>query len=104
MFSIISLFGILSPTPTNPERGSYPIPTSYLKHRSNYRFISIHSPIFEQELILAPISYLGLNPNNLLILLFGISFIDLLINIFNWIQSHNRALAKIIETSWRVFE
>ena len=78
IFSITSLCGILSSTSSNFECGFYPILTSYLRYRFNYWLILIHFLISEQELILALLFLFGLNSNNLLCLLLGILFIDLL--------------------------
>ena len=85
----IGLFGsIISLTSDNFESGFYPILSSMLKYKINYWMITIHFLIFEQELILVLLLTFGLktlNENNLLCLLLGILFIDLLyIPTFHW--------------------
>ena len=80
----IGLFGsIISLTSDNFECGFYPILSVMLKYKINYWMITIHFLIFEQELILVLLLTFGLktlNENNLLCLLLGILFIDLIIS------------------------
>ena len=65
----------------NFECGFYSIIISSLRYRFNYWLILFHFPISEQESILAPLYVYGiqtLNSNYIIIILYLISFIDLL--------------------------
>ena len=65
----------------NFECGFYSIIISSLRYRFNYWLILFHFPISEQESILAPLLVYGiqtLNSNYIIIILYLISFIDLL--------------------------
>ena len=79
IFSIRSVYGILSMTSENFERGSYPLLNTNIRYRFNYWFIIIHFLVFEQELILCLLFFIGiqsLNSNNLLCPLLGIPLFD----------------------------
>ena len=69
----------------NFECGFYSIIISSLRYRFNYWLILFHFPISEQESILAPLLLYGiqtLNSNYIIIILYLISFIDLLLSLF----------------------
>ena len=69
----------------NFECGFYSIIISSLRYRFNYWLILFHFPISEQESILAPLLVYGiqtLNSNWIIIILYLISFIDLLLSLF----------------------
>ena len=69
----------------NFECGFYSIIISSLRYRFNYWLILFHFPISEQESILAPLLVYGiqtLNSNYIIIILYLISFIDLLLSLF----------------------
>ena len=69
----------------NFECGFYSIIISSLRYRFNYWLILFHFPISEQESILATLLVYGiqtLNSNWIIIILYLISFIDLLLSLF----------------------
>ena len=88
IFSIRLCGTISSQTSDNFECGFYSILTSSLRYRFNYWMIIIHFLIFEQELILCLLWFLGtsivLTSNNLCCLLLGILFMEVVLILLEW--------------------
>ena len=91
LFSVTSIFSnpvmlfgeMFCLLPDNSERGFYPIVMSMLKHKLNYRILTIHSLTSEQESILVLLLTFPMKTlkfDIILWFLLGILFLDLLID------------------------